>query len=150
MVGHLGRCVSYFWSIKKKKILFLFHGSFKPFIISLSSVRLTARWQKTCHSATQGSWSRSLAGSCSWWCRETNARCWSESPPWSTATRSSMVRDTPNWKAAGPIQSKGKPGASIIYKPTALWTSYDSTVETLLLLLFLLLLYLSIKLVFPS
>ena len=72
--------------------------------VSCVSVRLTAQWRRTCPSATRGSWSRSLAGSCSWWCRETSSRCWSASPRWPTVTLSSMVRD--NRKAAGPIPCK--------------------------------------------
>lgn len=43
----------------------------------------------------QGSWSRSLEESCSWWCRETGDRSWSGFLPWQTATLSSMVRDPP-------------------------------------------------------
>lgn len=108
--------------------------------------RLMVRSPRTFLSTMQASWLRSLAESCSWSCRETDSRCWFASRRWKTVTLSSTVSDLQNWKAAGPILHRGRPGEGLpsSYVIHCGSTSYESTLEMLLLLL-----YLIYKICFP-
>lgn len=96
-------CIYYlvYWSLPS---LYIFFWSW-----FLLSTRLTVQWRRTFPSLMRGNWLRSLVGSCSSWCRETDDRCWFASHQWRTATQSLMVRDFPNWKAADPILCRGRP-----------------------------------------